>query len=272
LAEKENNNGDVTMTILEHLEELRSRLIKILIFAGVGFCVGYYFSETIFGYLIKPLTDVLPKGTSLIFTNITEAFFTYLKVGLLAGVFIASPFILYQIWAFISPGLYKKERRGLIPVTIISVILFVVGASFGYFVVFPFGFKFLISNYTTDMIKPMPTMKEYFSLVMWMLLAFGAIFELPVVVYLLARFGIVTHKGLRKFRRYAILGAFILGAILTPTPDIFNQSMMAGPLIVLYEISIWVAYFFGKKPQPAVEDGDEDVAETTDVAERGEEK
>ncbi len=256
------------MTILEHLEELRSRLIKILISAGIGFGIGYYFSETIFGYLIRPLTNVLPKGTSLIFTSITEAFFTYLKVGLLAGVFIASPFILYQIWAFISPGLYKKERRALIPVTFISVILFIAGASFGYFVVFPFGFKFLISTYTTELIKPMPTMREYFSLVTWMLLAFGVVFELPVVVYLLSRFGIVNYKGLKKFRRYAILSAFILGGILTPTPDIFNQAMMAGPIIVLYEISIWVAYFFGKKPDTTVED----EGDTTAISEPGEEK
>jgi len=256
------------MTILEHLEELRSRLIKILIAAGAGFCIGYFFSETIFGYLIRPLTNVLPKGTSLIFTSITEAFFTYLKVGLLAGVFIASPFILYQIWAFISPGLYKKERRALLPVTFVSVILFIAGASFGYFVVFPFGFKFLISTYTTDLIKPMPTMREYFSLVTWMLLAFGAIFELPVVVFLLSRFGIVSHKGLRKFQRYAILGAFILGGVLTPTPDIFNQAMMAGPLIILYEISIWVAYFFGKKKEIPVEDEED----TTALTESGEDK
>jgi sec-independent protein translocase protein TatC len=268
LAEKENNGSDVTMSILEHLEELRSRLIKILISAGIGFGIGYYFSETIFGWLTKPLTDVLPKGTSLIFTSITEAFFTYLKVGLLAGVFIASPFILYQIWAFISPGLYKKERRALIPVTVVSVVLFVAGAAFGYFVVFPFGFKFLISNYTTDLIRPMPTMREYFSLVTWMLLAFGAIFELPVVIFLLARFGIVGHKGLRKFRRYAFLGAFILGAILTPTPDVFNQAMMAGPLVILYEISIWVAYFFGKKKETPAED----LEDTAVVAEDGEEK
>jgi sec-independent protein translocase protein TatC len=268
LAEKEKSTSDVTMSILEHLEELRSRLIKILISAGVGFCIGYYFSETIFGYLIRPLTNVLPKGTSLIFTSITEAFFTYLKVGLLAGVFIASPFILYQIWAFISPGLYKKERRALVPVTLISVILFIAGAGFGYFVVFPFGFKFLISNYTTEMIKPMPTMREYFSLVTWMLLAFGAIFELPVVIFLLSRFGIVNHKGLRKFRRYAFLGAFILGAILTPTPDVFNQAMMAGPLVILYEISIWVAYFFGKKPEPPLDDQEDSTA----LVESGDEK
>ena len=144
MAEKENNGDNVTMSILEHLEELRSRLIKDPYFGRYRFGIGYYFSETIFGWLTKPLTDVLPKGTSLIFTSITEAFFTYLKVGLLAGVFIASPFILYQIWAFISPGLYKKERRALIPVTVVSVVLFVAGAAFGYFIVFPFGFKFLI--------------------------------------------------------------------------------------------------------------------------------
>jgi sec-independent protein translocase protein TatC len=268
LAEKESNGKDVTMSILEHLEELRSRLIKILISAAIGFGVAYYFSDTIFKYLTRPLTNALPKGTSLIFTSITEGFMTYLKVGLLAGVFIASPFILYQIWAFISPGLYKKERRTLIPVTFASVILFIAGAAFGYFVVFPFGFKFLIQNYTTDLIKPMPTMREYFSLVTWMLLAFGVVFELPVVVFLLSRFGIVNYRGLKKFRRYAILGAFIVGAVLTPTPDIFNQSLMAGPIIVLYEISIWVAYFFGKKPQAPVDEAED----TTADAENGEER
>jgi sec-independent protein translocase protein TatC len=140
LAEKENRGGDVTMTILEHLEELRSRLIKILIAAAFGFAVGYYFSKPILDFLEKPLIAALPEAQKqLIYTGLTEAFFTYLKVGLLVGIFIASPFILYQIWAFVSPGLYKKEKSILVPITVVSFLLFVGGAAFAYFVVFPTG-------------------------------------------------------------------------------------------------------------------------------------
>ena len=257
------------MTILEHLEELRSRLIKILIAAGVGFCVGYYYSGPIFTFLKKPLVRALADAKikslsqDLIYTGLTEAFFTYLKVGLIAGIFIASPFILYQIWSFVSPGLYKKERGILVPVTVVSFFLFVGGAAFAYFVVFPAGFKVLISITKTTGEVPLIKMQEYFSFIMWMLLAFGVSFELPVVIFLLSRFGIVSYAGLKKFRLYALLGAFVVGAILTPTGDIFNQALLAVPLFILYEISIWITFFFGKKKPTAAKNGDEATTVTT---------
>ena len=248
------------MSILEHLEELRNRLLKIIVAAALGFAACYWKAADIYGFIMQPLVDTLPEGTNLIYTGVTEGFFTYLKVGLLAGVFLASPFILYQIWAFVSPGLYKKEQKILIPVAIISAILFVGGAGFGYFVVFPWGFKFLIGNYASEIIKPMPSIKEYLSLAAKLLIAFGIVFEMPLAVLVLSRLGLVTHKMMLKYFRYALLGIFVVCAMLTP-PDVITQLMMAGPLIILYGISIVVAYFFGKKPAEVADDDDED--ETT---------
>lgn len=252
-------NG-ATMSILEHLEELRNRLLKIIVAAALGFAACYWKAADIYGFIMQPLVDTLPEDTHLIYTGVTEGFFTYLKVGLLAGVFLASPFILYQVWAFVAPGLYKKERKILIPVAIISAMLFVGGAGFGYFVVFPWGFKFLIGNYASEIIKPMPSIKEYLSLAAKLLIAFGLVFEMPLATLVLARLGLVTHKMMLKYFRYAILGIFIVGAMLTP-PDVVTQLMMAGPLIILYGISILVAYFFGKKPAVIEDDNDDD--ETT---------
>ena len=244
----ETENGDSSMSILEHLEELRNRLIKIFIAAAFGFAACYWKADEIFTVLMKPLTDVLPQDSNLIFTGLTEGFFTQLKVGLIAGAFLVSPYILYQIWAFVSPALYKKERTILIPVAFFSAVFFVGGACFGYFIVFPYGFKFLVNVFESDIIQPLPSVKEYLSLAVKMLIAFGVVFELPLVVLVLSRFGIVTHKTMRKYQKFAILGIFIVGAMLTP-PDVFTQLMMAGPLILLYEMSIWVAYFFGKKKE-----------------------
>lgn len=250
-----NEEDSSSMSILEHLEELRNRLIKIFIAAALGFSVCYWMSKWLFDLLMKPLVEVLNvEGGKLIFTGLTEGFFTYLKVGIIAGLFLASPYIIYQLWAFVAPGLFKRERRLLIPVSIISSIFFVGGAGFGYFVVFPFGFKFLISNFTSEHIQAMPSIKEYLSLATKMLIAFGIIFELPLVIFILSRIGIVNHKMLRKYQKYAILGTFVVGAMLTP-PDVITQAMMAGPLILLYEISIWVSYFFGKKKK--IEDDDD---------------
>jgi sec-independent protein translocase protein TatC len=257
-------NG-ATMSILEHLEELRSRLLKIIVAVALGFAPCYWMSEYIFYLIMKPLVETLPEGSNLIFTGVTEAFFTYLKVGIFAGAFLVSPYILYQVWGFIAPGLYKKERNLLFPVALISAVLFVGGACFGYFVVFPVGFEFLIlknTELTSEFIKPMPSIKEYLSLAAKLLIAFGVIFEMPLATLVLARLGLVTHKMMIKYFRYALLVMFVVGAMLTP-PDVVTQLMMAGPLIVLYGISIIVAYFFGKKPAQVEDDDDED--ETTPV-------
>ncbi|KAF5058371.1 Sec-independent protein translocase protein TatC [anaerobic digester metagenome] len=236
------------MTFTEHLNELRIRLVRCIIGAFVGFLICYGFAEQLFELLMKPLMDLLlPTGGALIYTGLPEAFFTHLKVAAIAGVFVASPYIFYQLWMFIAPGLYEGERKYMIPIAFFSALCFVLGALFGYYVVFPYGFQFFL-GYATEFIKPMPSVKEYFSFSTSMLFAFGFIFELPLFMFFLSVMGIVTHKTLRKYRKFAILGNFVVAAILTP-PDVVSQCLMAGPLCVLYEIGIWVAYIFGKKPK-----------------------
>lgn len=236
------------MTFTEHLNELRVRLMRCLVAVFVGFLACYGFAERLFLILMDPLiVQLQPTGGSLIYTGLPEAFFTHVKVAILAGLFLASPYIFYQIWMFIAPGLYEGERKYMIPIALCSAACFVTGALFGYYVVFPFGFQFFL-GYATDFIQPMPSVKEYFSFSTSMLFAFGLIFELPLFMLFLSALGIVTHKTLRKYRKFAILGNFVVAAILTP-PDVVSQSLMAGPMCLLYEVGIWVSYLFGKKPK-----------------------
>lgn len=233
------------MTLMDHLGELRDRLVRSVVAALVGFLACYAFRIELFNIQMKPLLDVLPPESHLIYTSLPEAFFTYLKVSFVAGLFLVSPYIFYQIWQFISPGLYEQERKYIIPLSFLSALFFVSGALFGYYVVFPFGFDFFM-GYADELIKPMPSLREYFSFSLKLLFAFGVIFELPLFIFFLSRLGLVTAQVLRKFRKYAILISFIVAAILTP-PDGITQILMAGPLIVLYELSIYVALVFGKK-------------------------
>ena len=228
-----------------HLEELRNRLIVSFVAVGIGFVLSYGFKEQIFKILTRPLISVLGEGDKLIFTGLPEAFFTYLKVSLLSGIMLAAPVVIYEFWMFVAPGLYKKERRLLFPAVFLSSVFFVGGALFGYFIVFPFGFKFLL-GFASETIRPMPSMKEYLGFSAKLLLAFGLVFELPLVITLLAKLGLVTVDFLKKNRKYAILFFFIGSALLTP-PDVVTQVMMAFPLMVLYEISIIGARIFGKK-------------------------
>jgi sec-independent protein translocase protein TatC len=228
-----------------HLEELRKRLITCFIAIGIGFVTAYGFKEKLFQILMHPLVSVMKTGETLIFTGLPEAFFTYLKVAFLAGLLLASPVIIYQFWIFVAPGLYAKERNLLVPIVLLSTFFFVGGALFGYFIVFPFGFKFFL-GFATDVIKPFPSMREYLSFSSKLLLAFGLVFELPLIVTFLARLGIVNVPFLKKNRKYAILLFFVGAAIITP-PDVVTQIMMALPLMVLYEISIFGARIFGKK-------------------------
>jgi sec-independent protein translocase protein TatC len=232
---------------LSHLEELRKRLVAISIGVGVAFVICYIFSERLFQYLILPLKTVLPKGDRLIFTNLPEMFITYLKVSLIAGILLAAPFIFYELWLFIAPGLYQREKKYVIPFVLFSTILFVGGSLFGYFVVFPFGFKFFL-GFSNEYVKALPSVKQYFSFSIKLLFAFGIVFELPVVVFFLTKIGLVTADFLKKQRKYAILLTFVIAAILTP-PDVATQCMMAGPLIVLYEISILISKMAGRKKQ-----------------------
>jgi sec-independent protein translocase protein TatC len=229
-----------------HLEELRSRLVICAIAVGVGFVVSYGFRKQLFDILVAPLTAAMQSGDTLIYTNLPEAFFTFLKVSLIAGLMVASPVIIYQFWMFVAPGLYDREKKLLVPIILLSSLFFIGGSLFGYFIVFPWGFKFFL-GFATETIRPMPSMKEYLSFSSKLLLAFGLVFELPLVLTFMARLGLVTVPFLKKNRKYAILLFFAGAAIITP-PDVVTQIMMALPLMLLYEISILGAKLFGKKP------------------------
>lgn len=239
----------------EHLGELRDRLIRCFIAVGVGFVIAYVFKEKIFQLLIAPLVTVMGEfeDTRIIFTGLPEAFFTYLKVALLAGVVVATPVLFYEFWMFVSPGLYRSEKKYFIPIVFLSLMFFLLGSSFGYFIVFPYGFEFFLS-FSNDVIQAMPSMKEYLTFASKMLLAFGFVFELPLVLTFMARMGIVTVPFLTKNRKYALLLFFVGSAIITP-PDVVTQVMMALPLMILYEISIIGARIFGRnKPAPEEEE------------------
>ncbi len=234
------------LSLTEHLAELRTRLIRSIAAVAVGFCISYAFIEPIFAMLSRPLEKVLPPGTSLIFTSYPEAFFTYLKLALVCGIFIASPFILYEIWAFVAPGLYEHEKKWALPFVVFSSIFFVGGAFFGYIVVFPAAFNFL-AGYAGRDLKLLPSVSEYFSLTIKLLLGFGAAFELPIFMVFMALIGLIDARMLRKNRKYALLIIFILAAVLTPTPDVVNQCLLAAPLLILYEISIFLVALIGKR-------------------------
>jgi sec-independent protein translocase protein TatC len=240
------NETNTKMPFTEHLEELRRRLIICFVAVGIGFVTCYFFAKQIFEVLMRPLIQVMPPGEGLIFTALPEAFITYLKVALLAGIGLASPVIIYHFWRFIAPGLYQKERSAMLPIVLFSTVFFLGGALFGYFVVFPFGFKFFI-GFAGEDIRALPSLREYLKFATKLLFAFGFIFELPLFSFFLARLGLVNAELLRSKQKYAILVIFMVAAILTP-PDLVTQVMMAGPLLLLYELSIWIAKIFGKKP------------------------
>lgn len=235
-----------TMPLLEHLEELRKRLIICVIAIGAHFSVAYIFREKLFRILARPLVEAMPPGEKMIFMGVPEAFFCYLKVALFSAIVMAVPIIMYEMWRFVAPGLYGYERRFLFFLVLLSCLFFACGVLFGYFVVFPFAFKYLL-NFGSNLVRPLPSMGQYLGLATALLLAFGFSFQLPLVLTLLAHVGLITPDFLKKKRKYAILLVFVAAAILTPTPDAFNQLLMAGPLLVLYEMGIWGARVFGKK-------------------------
>ena len=237
------------LPLTTHLQELRKRLILSFVAVAGGFALCYTFAEKIFNILAAPLLEMIPTGGSLIFTSVAEAFFTYMKVAFIAGLILASPFVLYQIWAFVAPGLYRHEKKYVVPFVLAGSFFFAIGILFAYYVALPIGFKFLL-GFATDFIKPLPSMKEYLSFSIKFLLAFGLVFEFPVVLVLLARIGVVDAKTLARQRKYAILLIFIFAAILTP-PDIISQVIVALPMIGLYELSILLSKMFGKKSPPA---------------------
>jgi sec-independent protein translocase protein TatC len=238
---------DVKMPLTAHLAELRSRLIKSLIAVGVAFVLCYQFVETLMAWLIAPLKALDPAAkVQVIGTGLAEAFFTKLKVSFIAGIFLASPAIFYQIWRFVAPGLYEHERRYVKPFVFFATGFFVCGAYFCYRLVFPTAFGFFLEEYGSISIEPLLRISEYLSFASRMLLAFGVVFELPVFTFFLAHTGIVDHKMMMATWRYAVVGIFIVAAVLTPGPDVASQLLMATPLLVLYVASIGVAYVFGR--------------------------
>ena len=249
--------SDDQMPLMQHLEELRRRL---MIAAGawlVGFLACYGFAEKLFSYIAGPVRRALPEGSSLVFINATEPFFTYLKVGALAGLLISLPLILWQFWRFIEPGLYPHEKSYVIPFVFASTLCFAAGTYFGFFFVFPTIFSFLIKFGTsTGEMAAMLSMGAYLSLSSKLLLAFGLVFELPIVIFFLSRMGIVDHKWLARNRKFALLAGFLFGAVLTP-PDVVSQTALALPFFILYEVGIWVAKFFGKRPEEEAEQENE---------------
>jgi sec-independent protein translocase protein TatC len=240
------------MSFLEHLDELRKRLINVVYSLIAGCVIAFIFIGKIFDFIMRPLQEMLPDGGTLIFTSGAEPFMLYVKIGFLAGIFISSPLILWQVWKFIAPGLYTHEKKFAIPFVLMSTIFFVTGGLFAHYVAFPWTWKFFIS-WGTDYMKFMPKIDEAFSLYTKMLLGFGIIFEMPTLVLFLARMGVVTARLLARYFKYAFLAIFIIAAVISPGTDMMSQLMMAAPMLILYIFSIGVAFVFQKRRVP-VED------------------
>jgi len=231
------------MSLLEHLEELRKRIIYSALAIFAGFCVCYWYHEQIYGLMQRPITFALKNhhlDTQLVFTNPTDPFNMYLKMALIGGIFLASPLVLYQVWLFISPGLYRHEKRYVVPFMVATVGLFIAGGFFAYRMAFPAALNFLIVY--SKQFKPMITIGEYTDLFLTLLVGMGIIFELPILVFFLALMGIVTAGWLWRNLRYSILIIFTIAAIVTPTTDITNMCLFAAPMVGLYIVSIGVAY------------------------------
>ncbi len=249
------------LPVTAHLSELRGRIIVSLSVVVISSGVCFYFSEYIFSLLILPMSSSLRlslsypfifleaiknANTELVFIAPAEALWMHFKISLISGIVISSPIVLYEFWEFVAPGLLQKEKKYVFPFIIITMFLFLFGAVFCFMVVLPFAMNFLL-NYKTEVLKPMLSVGRYIDFSLKFIVAFGAIFELPVVLVFLTRMGIVTPKSLAKNRKYAIVLAFVVAAFLTPTPDVFNQSLMALPIVLLYEAGIWASKILNSK-------------------------
>lgn len=232
------------MTFLEHLDELRIRLIRSLLALVVGFGACWNFADKIFVFITEPLRKAYPDVT-FIYTEPTEGFMLYMKMAFFVGIFVAAPFVLYQVWAFIAPGLYPHERAYAVPFILFGSLFFILGGLFGHYVLFPLTFEFL-GQYTAGNMKFMPKVSEYYSFYSWFLLGLGIVFQLPVLIFVLARIGLITAGFLLRQFKYAFLAAFVISAVITPSGDMVTQSVLAIPIVGLYVVGILVAWAFGK--------------------------
>jgi sec-independent protein translocase protein TatC len=249
----EQDEGEAKMSFLEHLDELRKRIIWAAVSIGVGFAIAFLFIQQLFDFVMKPLAAGLPAGQHLIYTEPTEAFVLYIQIAAIAGLVLALPLVMTQVWLFIAPGLYAHEKRMAVPFILMSSLFFILGAAFSHYVVFPLTWKFFMS-FTSDYLTFMPRIEPAFALYIKMILAFGLVFQMPTIVLFLARMGVVTAGFMWRHTKYAILIIFIVAAVVTPSGDMFTQTAMATPMIGLYLFSILLAWMFGKKKKAADEE------------------
>lgn len=240
---------ETRMPLLEHLRELRIRLVRAAIAIAVGCALSYAFADRLFAWLTLPLREVAHGKLLLIGTGVGEAFYTKIKVALIAGVFLASPAVFYEVWKFIAPGLYESERRLALPFVICASMFFVLGGYFCWAVVFKIGYAFFISEYGTIGVTPTIRISEYLAFSAKLMLAFGLTFEMPIFALFLTRLGMVDHRLMLRYFRYAVLGIFVVAAALTP-PDMVSMFLLAIPLLGLYGLSIVVSYMFRAQPAP----------------------
>jgi len=233
------------MTFLEHLEDLRTRLFRAFISIFIAVIPAYIFSQEIFRFLAVPLTQFLPEGKELAFRTLTEPFMLYIKVSFLAALFAVSPYVFYQLWKFIAPGLYQKEKKYVVPFVLFSSIFFIGGAAFAYYIAYPFTCKFFLQ--LGSEFEPMITVNDFFSLTVKMLLGIGLVFEMPTLIFFLSKMGLVTSRWMVRKFKYAVLVIFIIAAVITPSPDMITQCILAVPMLFLYSVGIVVAFFFGKE-------------------------
>jgi sec-independent protein translocase protein TatC len=240
------DDGSAKMSFLDHLDELRKRLI-MCVYGLVGGCVvAFIFVDQTQTFIMKPLQAVLPHGERFVFQQGFEPFMLMMKIGALTGLLVASPFVMYQLWLFIAPGLYSHEKRFAIPFVLFSSTFFLLGAAFSHYLAFPWTWKFFLS-WENDYMKFLPSIDPVFSLYVKMMLGFGLIFQMPTLVFFLARMGLVTAGMLARHTKYAVLAIFIIAAVVSPGTDVVSQCLMAGPMLGLYGFSILVAWVFAKR-------------------------
>jgi sec-independent protein translocase protein TatC len=243
--QEESSSKKSEMGFFEHLGELRKRILYSIAFILIFFLVSWTFVDKVYYWLSIPVLKFMPAGEKLAFTSLTEPFMMYIKLSFISGLFLASPFIFHQLWLFVSPALYKKEKKMVFPFVFFTTLFFVGGGAFGYFFVFPWACRFFLE--VGKDFQAIIKISEYFSLAFRVLIGIAVIFELPVLAFALAKIGVLTASFLLRYFKYAIVLIFIIAAVITPTPDIVTQSMFAGPMILLYLMSIGIAKVVGPK-------------------------